>query len=241
MCYHTKLTADSALIADLLKADFIEKDTYEPKTEINGFEFPLYPVVRFDERRIIQYYEWGLLGDWLTHSNIEKSDAKAIKARAGCLNAMLEELEIKPTFKDKISNRCIIPMDGMYEWQWSEPGNPKSKKTKYLVTKPDNSVFACAGLYSEWKNPKTGFTTYCYTICTTEGNELMKEIKNEGERMLVVLNPDEQDAWLNPKIHYMDFADRSHIILKAELAHVEPRKTQAKKTLNPPSIQTELF
>lgn len=223
MCYHTKLTADAMSVAKALKAEFLEKDIYTPAIEINGFTSPEYPIVRWDERPIIQFYEWGLIADWLIYKGFSKNSPEVKKARNQCLNARLEELPLKSSFKNKISNRCIIPMDGMYEWQWEMPGNAKSKKTKYLVKKPDNSVFCCAGLFNEWKDPKTGATTYCYTICTTEGNELMKKIKNEGERMLVVLNPDEYDHWLNPNIPEMAFYDRNHIELKAVLA--EPKQT----------------
>lgn len=244
MCYHTRLTATDIAVAKALKAEFLEKDIYTPKEQIIGFESPAYPIVVCTEPKIIQFYEWGLIADYLNKQGLSKDSPKVKYARNNCLNAKLEELEDKPSFQKKINNRCLIPMDGMYEWQWAEPGNEKSKKTKYLVTKPDNGIFCCAGLYNEWIDPKTGFTTYCYTICTTEGNELMKEIKNEGERMLVVLNPDEQDAWLNPKIPYLAFGDRSHIQLKAELAKIEPKAEKPKKTiktLNPEVIQTKLF
>lgn len=238
MCYHTKLKAEFNVVERVLNARFKEKDTYKPKDEFNGFTNPDYPLVRWDDRKVINQYEWGLLGDWLTKAKITKTDKRAIKARNGCLNAQLEELEEKVTFKNLISNRCLIPMDGMYEWQWADVNDPRCKKTKYLVTKPDDSVFCCAGLFNEWTDPSTGIITYCYTICTTEGNELMKEIKNEGQRMLVVLNPDEHEHWLNPKIHYMEFQDRTHIELVAELAAVEPVAT---KSIRPGNDQLTLF
>ncbi|MCF2443239.1 SOS response-associated peptidase [Dyadobacter sp. CY345] len=245
MCYHTRLTASDVEVAKALKAEFLEKDIYTPQIEINGFESPAYPIVILTEPKIIQYYEWGLLADYLTKQGKSKDNNDAKKARNNCLNAKIESLEEKSSFKDKIGNRCLIPMDGMYEWQWADVNDPKCKKTKYLVTKPDDSVFCCAGLFNEWRDPVTGSTTYCYTICTTEGNELMKKIKNEGERMLVVLNPDEQDAWLDQKIPPMAFWDRSHIQLKAELASVPPKaeklKKQIKSTKNDLGTQTSLF
>jgi len=215
MCYHTRLTADDVAVAKALQAEFLEPDTYSPQLEIVGFKNPAYPIVRWDERQIIQYYEWGLLADYLSYKGFSKDSKEAVKARNQCLNARIEELADKVSYRTKINNRCLIPMDGMYEWQWADVNNPKCKKTKYLVTKPDDSVFCCAGLFNEWRDPTTGFTTYCYTICTTEGNELMKKIKNEGERMLVVLSPEEHQAWLDPKISVMEFTDRSHIELKA--------------------------
>ncbi|MCF2443967.1 SOS response-associated peptidase [Dyadobacter sp. CY345] len=218
MCYHTALTVEENDIARAMNAEFLEKDRFTPKKEFNGFENPDYPIVRWDERNIIQYFEWGLLADYLSFRGLGKNDKEAKKARNNCLNAKIEELQDKVSFKAKIGNRCLVPMNGMYEWQWADVNNPKCKKTKYLVSKPDNSVFCCAGLFNEWIDPLTGFTTYCYTICTAEGNELMKEIKNEGQRMLVVLDPSEYEHWLNPKTPVMEFADRSQIELKAVLA-----------------------
>jgi len=222
MCYHTKLTADEKQIASALNANWLEKGSFNPSKEFNGFTNPLYPIVRWDERDLIQFYEWGLLADYLAYNKLAKNSKEATKARNNCLNARIEELHEKASFKKKIDNRCLVPMDGMYEWQWADVNNPKCKKTKYLVTKPDDSVFCCAGLFNEWRDPITGFTAYCYTICTTEGNELMKEIKNEGERMLVVLDPAEYEDWLNPKVSVMEFIDRTNIELKAVLA--EPKQ-----------------
>lgn len=183
MCYHTKLTAKPSDIEKAAKAKFNEPDIFEPKAEFNGLVNPATPIVRFDDRKKIYMYEWGLIADWV------KTEADAKKARMSCLNARIEELPKKASYKNKIGNRCLIAMDGMYEWQWQHPDASKSKKTKYLVTKPDDSVFLCAGLFSEWHNRETGIITYCYTIVTTEGNELMKKIHNKGERMLVVLDP----------------------------------------------------
>lgn len=185
--------------------------------------------------------QWGLAGDYLANQGYSADSDNVISARRNCLNAQLETLGEKKTFQDHVNKRCIIPMQAMYEWQWGEPGNEKSKKTKYMVSKPDNSVFSCAGIYNSWKDPKTKLITFCYTICTTEGNTLMKQIKNEGERMLVVLNEDEQDQWLNPEVPYMAFWDRSHIELKAELAPHIPVTRKKPATKNNLGIQTSLF
>jgi putative SOS response-associated peptidase YedK len=223
MCYHTKLTAEEKEVAKMMKANWLENDIYKPYKEVNGFTFPQTPIVRFDDSKVIQMYEWGLLADYLTYSKKGKSSPEAKKARAGCLNARIEELEEKASYKKKIGNRCLVAMDGMYEWQWANPEAKKSEKTKYLVTKPGGESFCAAGLFNEWKDPETGIITFCYTIVTTEANDLMKTIHNNGERMLVVLNPDEHDKWLDPKIPHMAFWDRSHIELKATPA--EPKQT----------------
>jgi len=209
MCYHTRLTAKADAIEKSAGARFDEPDTYKPTAEYNGFVTPATPIVRFDDRKKILMYEWGLIADWV------KTAADAKKARINCLNARIEELSEKASYKRKTGNRCLVAMDGMYEWQWESPGEKKSKKTRYLVTRPDNAVFLCAGLFNEWHNRETGIVTYCYTIVTTQGNELMKKIHNNGERMLVVLSPDEYDAWLDPGNEHLAFADRSHIELKA--------------------------
>jgi putative SOS response-associated peptidase YedK len=217
MCYHTKLTADAVSLANRLKAEFLEQGKYKPDEYIVGFETPEVPIVRFDQPEVIQMYEWGLMADYLANERrLGKNDPVVRQARNQCLNARIEELEEKKSFRGKAGNRCLVPMEAMFEWQWQEPGNERCKKTKFIIHKPDDTIFCCAGLYNEWRDPLTGEITYCYTICTTEGNKLMKEIKNEGERMLVVLSRNEEAAWLDPKVPVMAFYDRSHIQLEAK-------------------------
>lgn len=91
----------------------------------------------------------------------------------------------KPSFKDSINKRCLVIVDGFYEWQWLDKVG-KSKQ-KYLITHKQDEPFAFAGLYNDWLNPATGDIRRTYTIVTTEANELMAEIHNNKKRMPVSL------------------------------------------------------
>ena len=59
-------------------------------------------------------------------------------------------------------------------------------------------MFAMAGLYDVWKDPKDGQEIHSYTIITTQANELVNQIGHP--RMPVILNPENEDEWLNSDI-----------------------------------------
>jgi len=110
------------------------------------------------------------------------------------LNARIETLNEKPSFKDVIQNRCLIIADGFYEWQWLTKSG--SRKQKYLITLPKEELFAFAGLYSEWTDSE-GAVLNSYTMVTTQANELMSEIHNTKQRMPIILKQEDEQHWLN--------------------------------------------
>jgi putative SOS response-associated peptidase YedK len=60
------------------------------------------------------------------------------------LNAKIETLNEKPSFKNNIKNRCLVIADGYYEWQWLDPKG--KNKQKYLITLTSEEPFAFAGI-----------------------------------------------------------------------------------------------
>jgi putative SOS response-associated peptidase YedK len=118
------------------------------------------------------------------------------------LNARIETLTEKKSFKDIIQNRCLILADGFYEWQWRNKNG--SKKEKYLITLPNQELFAFAGIYTEW----TDFNNTrinSYSMITTQANELMSKIHNTKQRMPVILKKQDEQHWLQG-VNYQDFA-----------------------------------
>lgn len=110
------------------------------------------------------------------------------------LNGRIETLNTVKSYRNYVQNRCLIIADGFYEWRDAglnrdgEKGRVKSKKFKYLITLPDKSLFAFAGIYS----PNGTFT-----LLTTEANSLMAEIHNTRQRMPVILTPEQEEMWLD--------------------------------------------
>lgn len=190
MCFSYKLTKKQAeLINKKLKG--IE-DVFKENTETvyyNAFTHPQAPVITNAEPDSLQLYEWGLIPSWAKDRTIQNST----------LNARIETINEKPSFRDCVNKRCLIPADGFFEWQWLDPKG--KNKQKYQIQMPDEGLFYFAGLWNNWIDKQTGLNINTYTILTTEANPLMAEIHNTKKRMPVIIQANYENDWLvNNKI-----------------------------------------
>ena len=138
-------------------------------------------------------FHWGLVPKWA------KDKTKA----AGMINARCETLAEKPSFRNLISRqRCVIPMQGFYEWSVLNSDRGKPTKQAHYVSRADGEVMTVAGLWSSWIDPiqkqddlalKPVFKT-C-TIITTDANDALRPIHH---RMPVILERDAVAQWLDP-------------------------------------------
>lgn len=120
------------------------------------------------------FLQWGLIPYW-------SKEAK------GVINARVETIEDKPSFKDSFERRrCLIPADGFYEWE----RNGKISQPYYFQMK-DGAPFAFAGIWDRWKTEGTTITSCA--IITTTANELLASIH---DRMPVILGSESYDLWL---------------------------------------------
>ncbi len=92
------------------------------------------------------------------------------------INARSETILEKPTFKNKIENRCIVPASSFYEWD--------AFKNKITFTNHDILYFAA--LYDNKR----------FVLLTTQANDSVKRIHN---RMPLILTEEEVESWLNEK------------------------------------------
>ncbi len=175
MCYQTKITKKKEEMQRQFEADISGLDEFDPSEVIKAFDFPKTPVITDQEPSSIQLYQWGLIPFW----------ADATWDRTYTLNARIETLSEKPSFKKITGNRCLILVNGFYEWQ-----HVGSSKIKYEIGF-DNELFALAGLYDHMADTGT------YTVVTTEAQGIMREIHNTKLRMPVALhNQEEMQLWL---------------------------------------------
>jgi len=158
---------------------------FQPSNHLNGFAFPKMPVITSENPVIIEQYNWGLIPDWSKNQDI----------RALTLNAKIETLSEKPSFKNVTHQRCMVLASGFYEWQWLD--SKGKNKVKYQLGIKDEALFAFAGLYSHWKDDLTNEVVKTFTIVTTEANALMSEIHNIKKRMPVILRPEDEQKWLH--------------------------------------------
>ena len=185
MCFHSKQSKDAQTLETRFKAKFEKSVTFVPSEHYNGFEFPKTPIITHLAPDKIQLFNWGFLPNWTGD----------VAFRKNTLNAKIETIHEKPSFRDAVQKRCLVLVDGFYEWQWlDEKGK---KKQKYLITLPDDEPFAFAGLWNIWTDKQSGEIISNYTILTTEANAQMSEIHNSKKRMPMILAPQEEAIWLN--------------------------------------------
>lgn len=137
-------------------------------------------IIRFSPAgRKLSMAHWGLIPSWAKESDKSYST----------INARAETVDSKPTFRYPFKHhRCLIPADGFYEW--TEAGGIK---IPHHIGMKDGSPFAMAGLWDVWKGPD-GEVPSC-SIIVSDANPFMKQLH---ERMPVILEPDDYEAWLDP-------------------------------------------
>ena len=129
--------------------------------------------------RHLDKLRWGLVPRW----------AKDISGAAKLINARADGIGEKPSFRDAFAKRrCIVPMDGFYEWKREEDGS----KQAFAVAQADGMPMATAGLWEGW-NAEDGTWLRTFTIITTDANDKQGIIHH---RMPVILPPETWDAWL---------------------------------------------
>lgn len=184
MCYQTRIIKKKDAIEKRFNAIIDSVADSTPMEICKAFDFPKTPIITNEKPRDIQMYNWGLIPE----------NSFNLDIRNYTLNARIETLDEKKSFKNYTQNRCLIIADGFYEWQWRNKSG--SKKQKYLITLPDEGLFAFAGLHATWRSNE-GRLFQTYTMVTTQANDLMCEIHNTKQRMPVILREDDEDAWLN--------------------------------------------
>lgn len=192
MCFHSKQTKLALEVENRFNAKIEKKGLFQSQKNINGFNFAKNPIITDEKPNIIQHYNWGLIPSWAIDEDIKKMT----------LNARIETIDEKPSFRNSINKRCLVIANGFYEWQWLD--SKGKNKIKYEIGIGNDDLFAFAGLYSQWVNTITGEIKDTYTIVTTQANELMSEIHNTKKRMPIILKPEDENKWLdhNPIYEY---------------------------------------
>ncbi len=178
MCGRFTLTVDPSELKAF--SEFTFPSQFAPRFNIA----PSQPVLAIpnDARNKADFFLWGLIPSWAKDPEIAN---KLINARG-------ETLAEKPSFRGGFKyKRCLIPVDGFYEWK-TQPGT--KIKVPHFIHMKDKQPFAFAGLWDEWQSPDGGALRTC-TIITITPNKLMESIHN---RMPVILDPMDYAEWLDP-------------------------------------------
>lgn len=185
MCFYSKQSKTAIELENRFKVKLNSNFILEPKEYIKGFDFPITAVISDENINEISGYKWGLIPSWAKDKSIQQYT----------LNAKIETIATKPSYKGSINKRCLVISNGFYEWKWLDE---KGKlKQRYLIQTKENEIFTFAGIWSDWVDNQTGEIIKSYSIITTNANELMSEIHNSKKRMPLILTKENELEWLN--------------------------------------------
>lgn len=185
MCGRGSLTRIEAELEDRFDAQFYSEDLerYNPLPSFNIAPTHRHPIVTQEDAGHFIYARWGLIPFWAKDPGIGSK----------MINARVESLREKTSFKTAlIKRRCIVPMDGFYEWKLNSAG----KKQAYRIGLQSGEVFFMAGIYDRWKDPQ-GETIQSFSIITGPANDFMKTYH---DRMPALLIQDHEKLWLDESL-----------------------------------------
>ncbi|MEZ0382633.1 SOS response-associated peptidase [Mycobacterium sp. pW045] len=201
MCGRFAVTTDPALLAERIGAinevpadadpapNYNVAPTDAVATVVSRHTHPG-PDVGAPTRRV-RLMRWGLVPPWT------KAGPDGAPAAGGPLliNARADKLTTSPAYRSAAERRrCLVPMDGFYEWRAEAPVGKKPRKTPFYIHGDDGMLFA-AGLWSVWRGGPRSDPLLSVTIITTGA---AGEIAGIHDRMPLLLPEKRWDAWLDP-------------------------------------------
>lgn len=212
MCGRFVSSSGTEDIARYFDVDEVSEQALEHEPNYNTAPTSDVFVVYSDgSTRRLDTFHWGLVPRW----------AKDMKIGNKLINARAETVADKPSFRSAFKKRrCILPVDGFYEWSKPEGAD---RKQPWYITRADSEPFAFAGLWEEWRGTPGGraakdgdgedggpesedaeeVTVRSTTIITGSPNDKMAEIHH---RMPVMLPASAWQAWLDPDTDPGDLA-----------------------------------
>jgi putative SOS response-associated peptidase YedK len=190
MCGRFTSSTQLSLLAEQFRAEPVGVEGHQPSWNVTPVSDVLVVIAGTDGARQLRKLRWGLVPKW----------AKDPSGGAKMINLRAETVREKKSWKSSLARRrCIIPIDGFYEWQDMGKGN---KKQPIYVTTRESQPLALAGLWETWHDRSAdagdqgaGDGLYTCTILTTTPNRLLASVHH---RMPVILPPETWDAWLDP-------------------------------------------
>ncbi|MBW4420436.1 MAG: SOS response-associated peptidase [Myxacorys californica WJT36-NPBG1] len=185
MCGRFSLAQSAESIAETFQLSAVPE--WQPRYNIAPTQtIPAIVQTLEQQDRTFKTLRWGLIPSWAKDESI---GSKLINARA-------ETIAEKPAFRDAFRRRrCLILADGFYEWK-----TQSGQKQPFYFQLESHRPFAFAGL-CEQRGAAGGALLETCTIITTDANQSSATIHH---RMPVILDPDEYDRWLDPRVTQTD-------------------------------------
>jgi putative SOS response-associated peptidase YedK len=152
-----------------------------------------------DPRLRVRRMRWGLIPAWT------KAAEPGVPAKGKPLfNARADRAATAPSFRDAVKKRrCLVPMDGWYEWLVesapAEPAKGKGKAVKqpFYLSADDGSRLYMAGLWSVWHDSAHRDLDPLLS-CTIVTTDAIGDLAHIHDRMPLVMPREHWSAWLDP-------------------------------------------
>ncbi len=145
-----------------------------------------------DPTRRIRLMRWGLLPGWVKPGPDGGPPTKGPQL----INARAETVTTSPAYRGAAAHkRCLIPMDGYYEWQPNPDNLSRGRKTPFYFHRPDGVPLLVAGLWSVWRPEPNSEPLLTCTVITTDAVGGFAAVH---DRMPLVLAERDWDRWLDP-------------------------------------------
>ena len=191
MCGRSSLNKTEKDLEERFNATFYSEDLerYNPLPNFNVAPSHVLPVISNADSTHFSPYRWGLIPFW----------AKDMKVGYKMINARIETVLEKTTFRKAVEKRrCLVPLDGFYEWQKTEKG-----KQAYRIMVTDQEIFTIAGLWDKWTSPE-GNEIHSFTLITQEANKKVGQIHDS---MPAILSKEQEALWLADDISPQDLVE----------------------------------
>jgi len=211
MCGRFAVTTDPALLAEKIKAidETVAAATQDKDNRADGANYNVAPTTTIttvvkrhtdpddESTRRLRSMRWGLVPAWAKAGPDGAPETKGPLL----INARAEKVTESPAFRSSAkTKRCLVPMDGWYEWRpnGDKPDGKKAAKTPFYMHAEDGEPLFMAGLWSTWRPkdaPKDSAPLLSCTIITTDAAGPLAEIH---DRMPLSISAADWDRWLDP-------------------------------------------
>lgn len=148
-----------------------------------------------DPRLRIRRMRWGLVPVWT------KASEPGVPVKGKPLfNARADRAAEAPSFRDAVKKRrCLVPMDGWYEWvvEGDESAKGKAVKRPYYMSNADGSRLYMAGLWSIWRDAARREMDPLLS-CTILTTDAIGDLTRIHDRMPLIMPRENWAAWLDP-------------------------------------------
>jgi putative SOS response-associated peptidase YedK len=148
--------------------------------------------------RRVRLMRWGLIPSWAKAGPDGAPESKGPQL----INARADKVTTSPAFRSSArSKRCLVPMDGYYEWR-ANPATESGKKagkTPFYLYRADGEMLFMAGLWSVWKNSGSS-SAVPLTSCTIITTDAVGELAEIHHRMPLIVAERDWDHWLDPDV-----------------------------------------